>query len=82
MSEWRRRIFEMKENEILEINYKNLLQLPNYIRDDIVINELTFCVKTVKNCLEEFDKGLIIFKFWSKEYTDVCSYSGNNPNVL
>ena len=32
MSEWRRKIFKMKEKEVLEIGYENPLQLPFYKR--------------------------------------------------
>lgn len=81
-SEWRKKIFEMKENDILEISFNAPLQLPQYIREDIVKNELTFYVRVVKECPEEFDEGLVIFKFWAKEYPEICSYSGNNPDVL
>lgn len=82
MSEWRSKIFRIKENDFLEISYKNPLKLPDYVRDDIVANKLIFYVKVVKDCPEEFDEGLIIFKFWAKEYPEVCSYSGNNPDVI
>lgn len=82
MNEWREKIFKLKENEILKISFENPLQLPDYVRDDVVTNELTFYVKIVKECPEKFDKGLIIFKFWAKEYPEICSFSGNNPNVL
>lgn len=82
MSEWRRRIFKIKENEVLEISFEEPLQLPDYIRDDIIANKLTFFVKIVKDCPEKFEEGLIIFKFWAKPYPEICSYSGNNPNVL
>lgn len=82
MSEWRRKIFKMKEKEVLEISYENPLQLPDYIKDEVVINKVTFYVKIVKDCPEKFDEGLIIFKFWAKEYPEICSYSGNNPDVL
>lgn len=80
--EWRRKIFKLKENDVLEISFENPLHLPDYIREDMVANKLTFYVKIVKDCPEEFDEGLIIFKFWAKEYPEICSYSGNNPDVL
>ncbi len=80
--EWRRRIFKMKGNDVLEIGFENPLHLPDYIREDVVANRLTFCVKIVDECPEEFDEDLIIFKFWAKPYPEICSYSGNNPDVL
>ena len=67
VSAWRKKIFMLEENEILEISFKNSSQLPDYVRDDIVTYRLTFFVKKEKECPEEFDKELIIFKFWSKE---------------
>lgn len=81
-SEWRRRIFKLKENEVLEISFENPLDLPNYIREDIVANKLIFYVKIVKDCPEKFDDGLIIFKFWAKGHPEIYSYSGNNPDVI
>ncbi|MBR4086034.1 MAG: hypothetical protein IKK33_17305 [Lachnospiraceae bacterium] len=80
--EWRRKIFRLKENDVLEISFENPLHLPDCVREDMVVNKLTFYVKIVKDCPEEFDEGLIIFKFWAKEYPEICSYSGNNPDVL
>ena len=80
--EWRRKIFKLKENDVLEISFDNPLHLPDYIREDMVANKLTFYVKIVKDCPEEFDEGLVIFKFWAKEFPEICSYSGNNPDVL
>lgn len=77
-----KKIFKMKENDVLEISFKEPAQLPDYVREDIVVNKLTFFVNIVKDCPEEFDKGLIIFKFWAKEYPEICSYSGNNPDLL
>jgi len=81
MSEWRYKIFRMND-KILEISYKTPSQLPLYIKDEVVSNKLTFFVQVVNDCPVNFDEGLIIFKFWAKDYPDVCCYSGNNPDVI
>ena len=82
MQEWRREILKLKEGEFLEISYLTPNKLPEYIKNDIIQNKLTFYVEKVDKCPEEFDEGLIIFKFWSKEYPEICSFSGNNPYVI
>ena len=79
--EWRRKIFENQEDDILEISDENEINLPDYVKETIVKNKLTFCVQIVKDCPEEFEEGLVIFKFWAKDYPEICAYSGNNPNV-
>ena len=45
-------------------------------------NNLQFIVKKVKLCPVQFDEGMIVFKFQSKEFPDIIRFSGNNPNVI
>lgn len=80
-SEWRRKIFQLKKGEFLTISYKQPNELPLYVRDEIVLHRLTYCVEIPSSCPEKFDEGLIVFKFWAKEYPDIVRYSGNNPNI-
>ena len=77
---WRKKIFNLRPNEKLEIGYKDEKTLPNYIKDYIVKYQLNFYVDIVDECDEEFDEELIIFRFVSAEFPEIASYSGNNPN--
>lgn len=78
---WRNRIFNLKENNILEISYEDKDKLPEYIRNVVVENKLIFNVQIVNECDEKYDDELVVFKFWSKEFPHITSYSGNNPNM-
>lgn len=71
----------IKKDEILYISFLDEKYIPEYIKDVIVKNKLTFCVQVVDNCEVKFDEELIIFKFWSKEYPEIIEYSGNNSLV-
>ncbi len=78
---WRRKILKLKTGTKLKIGYEDEDLLPRYIKDYITKNKLSFYVEIVETCEEEFDEGLVIFKFTSSEYDDIYAYSGNNPNV-
>lgn len=78
---WRKRIFSLKGNDILEISFEDKTELPEYIKNDIIENKLAFTVQIVNECNEKFDDGLVIFKFCSEEYPDIISYSGNNSKA-
>lgn len=43
---------------------------------------LVFLVEKVRECPVIFDNGLIIFKFYAKEFPHIVAYSGNNLNCL
>ncbi len=77
-----KKIFSLKKGQYLEISCNSCLELPIYIRNDVLLNNLVFCVEVVDDCPETFDEGMVIFKFYSKDYPEVCSYSGNNPEVV
>ena len=79
---WRSRIFSLKPNQIIRISANDKIVLPQYIKDVIIDYDLIFCVQVVDECEENFDDGLIIFKFYSEEFPNIISYSGNNPNVI
>lgn len=79
---WRRQIFGLKKDDVLYISKSDEKIIPEYIKDVIVKNDLTFCVQIVDSCEVEFDDGLVIFKFYSKEYPEIVQYSGNNPSVI
>ena len=78
---WRNRIFK-NDKEPIHISSADRDILPVYIKDAIVKDNLHFIVKIVDECDEKFDEGLTIFEFRSEEYSDVISYSANNPNVV
>ena len=80
--EWRKRIFQLLDGESLEISYRNAQEIPEYVRDIMVANKLTFLVSRVNKCEEYFDNSLVIFKFWTKEFSEICSLSGNNPKLF
>ena len=79
---WRKLIFALGENEKLCISKKDANELPSYIKQDIVENDLKFNVKISDSSNESLDEGLVVFEFSSDEYPDIVSYSGNNPKLL
>ena len=79
---WRKLIFALGENEKLCISKKDANELPSYIKQDIIENDLKFNVKISDSSNESFDEGLVVFEFSSDEYPDIVSYSGNNPGVI
>ncbi len=79
---WRKLIFALGENEKLCISKKDANELPSYIKQDIIENDLKFNVKISDSSNESFDEGLVVFEFSSDEYPDIVSYSGNNPRVI
>lgn len=79
---WREKIFRLKKGEQLTISAERAEELPAYIRDEIVTHRLTYCVGLAEDCPEEFDDGLVVFKFIAKEYPDIVRYSGNNPKII
>ena len=81
-SQWRKRIFKLPLNVSLEISYKYIYTLPEYIKEDIVFNKMEFYVMRVELSKRMFDIGLEIFKFQSKEYPEITCYSGNNPQII
>lgn len=79
---WRKKIFDSLYEKPISVSSVDQDKLPEYIRTEIVSKNLQFyVVKTLKS-EEHFDDGLIIFKFYSAEFPQISSYSGNNPNVM
>ena len=79
---WRKRLKEQAYNVKIEISFRKLDELPQYIQKDICCYKLEFWVMKVKQCQVPFDKELEVFKFQSKEYPKIVSFSGNNLNIL
>lgn len=80
-NEWRRKIFQLNKGEYLTISYRQPDELPDYVKNDIILHKLTYCVEIPSECPEKFDEGLVVFKFWAKEYPEIVRYSGNNPDI-
>lgn len=78
---WRSKIFSLKSNQSMQISAQDKSILPQYIKDVIIDYDLIFGVQVVDECEETFDDSLIIFKFYSEEFPDIISYSGNNPSI-
>ena len=78
---WRKHIFNLKKGEILQVSPNDKDIIPKYIKDVILNNNLIFCIQIVDSCEETFDEGLVIFKFYSEEFPEIISYSGNNPAI-
>lgn len=77
---WRKKILELKIGEKIEFGYVDADLLPKYIKNYVLKNKLSFYVEIVESCEEEFDDGLVIFKFTSAEFNDIFAFSGNNPD--
>lgn len=77
---WRHRIFVSSKTPI-SISGADGNDLPEYVRDDIIRNDLSFTVQVVDECDADFDEGMIVFRFSAEEYPDVVAFSGNNPAV-
>lgn len=80
-SYWRNKIFKLKEHEKLKIEYDDD-KIPSYVKKYILNNKLSFYVEIVSECEEDYDKGLVIFKFTAAEYSDIYAFSGNNPDII
>lgn len=78
---WRKRIFDLDKNEILQLSSKDKDIIPEYIRDVILDKDLSFYIRIVDSCEEQFDEGLVIFRFCSAEFSEIEAYSGNNPEI-
>lgn len=66
----------------IDISYRDGDELPEYVREPILRHRLEFQAMRVESCPEYFDEGLEIFKFRSKEFPGITSYSGNNPDII
>ena len=60
---WRKKIMKQLINTKIEITYRNLSEIPEYIKKDMMRYKLEFWVMRVSSCKEHFDENLIIFKF-------------------
>ena len=80
--QWRKKLFSLPYGVPVDISYRNAGELPEYIRGDILRYRLEFQAMRVDSCPVYFDDGFVVFMFGSKEYPQVVSYSGNNPNVI
>lgn len=81
-SYWRKLLFDSEYDQKFLISNIVKVKLTKYILDPIEAYDLKYYVSKVKESPEEFDEGLIIFKFESCEFPEITSYSGNNEGVI
>ena len=79
---WRKRLFAGQYNERFLISFKDLEELPCNLWTTFSQYGLEFYVSKVDSCPEEFDEGLIIFKFEANLFSHIVSYSGNSQHEL
>ena len=79
---WQQRLFEGKYNERFLITFRDLEELPCPLWTTFSQYGLEFFVSKVHSCPEEFDEGLIIFKFEAKGFSHLVRYSGNSQIEL
>jgi len=79
---WRRLLFSSDYDQKFLINSDSEFHSPKFIRPVLLEHNLRFYVSKVSECPEEFDEGLVIFKFEPLEFPEIIHYSGNNPDVF
>lgn len=84
-SYWRKKLFEAEENETFDIDKNNIDHLPDNLIKVILEYSLKYQVaKVPSNETESWlsEGGLIIFKFWAKDFPSLKMFSGNNPDII
>ena len=77
---WRDRLFSAPLGEELYVGCERPGEVPEYVRDAVVENGLSFLVATAPLEGDECDVGMVSFAFWSREYPDVVTRTGNEPS--
>lgn len=77
---WRDRLFSSPLGEELYVGCERPEEVPEYVRDAVVENGLSFLVATAPLEGDEYDVGMVSFAFWSREYPDVVTRTGNEPS--
>ena len=77
---WRDRLFSAPLGEELYVGCERPGEVPEYVRDAVVENGLSFLVATAPLEGDEYDVGMVSFAFWSREYPDVVTRTGNEPS--
>ena len=77
---WRDRLFSAPLGEELYVGCERPEEVPEYVRDGVVENGLSFLVATAPLEGDECDVGMVSFAFWSREYPDVVTRTGNEPS--
>jgi len=75
---WKKRLLKGQYNERFLITYKDLEEIPCHLWTTFSQYGLEFFISKVHLCPNEFDEGLIIFKFEAKEFPHLVMYSGNS----
>ena len=79
---WRTKLLEAHYNESFLLTFKELEEVPCSLWITFSHNSLEFFVSKVQSCPQQFDAGLVIFKFEAKGFPQLVRYSGNNPNDI
>ena len=79
----RNRLFDANYGDEFLIDSEHLEGIPESIAKIIKNDNLHFLVSKVRN--EETESwlsegGLVIFKFWARDYPSVKKFTGNNPH--
>ena len=77
---WRDRLFSAPLGEELYVGCERPGEVPEYVRDAVVENGLSVLVATAPLEGDEYDVGMVSFAFWSREYPDVVTRTGNEPS--
>ena len=77
---WRDRLFSAPLGEELYVGCERPEEVPEYVRDAVVENGLSFLVATAPLEGDEYDVGMVSFAFWFREYPDVVTRTGNEPS--
>ena len=78
---WRDRLFSAPLGEELYVGCERPEEVPEYVRDAVVENGLSFLVATAPLEGDECDVGMVSFAFWSREYPDVVTRTGKRMPV-
>ncbi len=70
--DFRKMLAEAPYDSAFEITRGNVPQC-GFLPDGLV-----FLAEKVRECPVSFDEGLVIFKFYAKEFPHITAYSGNN----
>lgn len=77
---WRDRLFSSPLGEELYVGCERPEEVPEYVRDAVVENGLSFLVATAPLEGDEYDVGMVSFAFWFREHPNIVTRTGNEPS--
>ena len=78
---WRDRLFSSPLGEELYVGCERPGEVPEYVRDAVVENGLSFLVATAPLEGDEYDVGMVSFAFWSREHPNIVTRTGKRMPV-